>query len=101
MFIFTLRYLRHYFKEERRKCASKTHIFLSSGKGHKRDHILPINGVPHTCQIAIHTRIRDITKLGNVLDKEFDDRLLIHFCKDKTKYTFFSEEKNQPELTIT
>ena len=48
MFIFTLGYLRHYFKEERRKCASKTHIFLSSGKGHKRDHILPINGVPHT-----------------------------------------------------
>ena len=54
MFRFTLRYLRHYFKEERSKCARKTHIFLFSGKQHKRDHIMLINGVPHT-QSDSHT----------------------------------------------
>ena len=67
----------------------------------------------HTYLYADDTSIfcqhKDVTEIKNVLNKEFvnvcywfvDNKLSIHFDKDKTKRLFFSKDKNLPDLNIT
>ena len=67
----------------------------------------------HTCLCldddSISYQHKDVTEIGNVLNKEFvnlcecfvDKNLSIHFGEDKTKSVFFSRARNLLELNIT
>ena len=67
----------------------------------------------YTYQYADDTSIfyqhQDATEIGNVLNKEFlnmcdsfvYNKLLLHFCEDKTKCILFSRDKNFSELNMT
>ena len=58
---------------------------------------------------SIFCKHKDVTKIENVLNKEFadvcdwfvDNKLSIHIGEDKTKCILFSRDKNLPELNIT